>query len=59
MSLKDALAGPEKSIIRQALEANHWNRQATAKTLDINRTTLFKKMRQYGLYEEVRRLGLS
>jgi DNA-binding NtrC family response regulator len=59
MTLKEALAGPEKNIIRQALEANHWNRQATAKTLDINRTTLFKKMRQYGLYEEAQRLGLT
>jgi DNA-binding NtrC family response regulator len=58
MALKEALAGPEKNIIRQALEANHWNRQATAKALDINRTTLFKKMKQYGLYEEAERLGL-
>ncbi|MHC4585906.1 MAG: helix-turn-helix domain-containing protein, partial [Planctomycetota bacterium] len=58
MSLKAALAGPEKNIIQQALEANHWNRQATAKALDINRTTLFKKMKQYGLYVEAERLGL-
>jgi len=58
MSLKQALAGPEKKIIRQALQANHWNRQATAKALDINRTTLFKKMKHYGLYDEAERLGL-
>ncbi|MBN1796918.1 MAG: sigma-54-dependent Fis family transcriptional regulator [Sedimentisphaerales bacterium] len=58
ISLKDALAEPEKNIIRQVLEANHWNRQQTAKALDINRTTLFKKMKQYGLYEEAERLGL-
>ncbi len=58
MSLKGALAGPEKNIIRQALEANHWNRQATAKALEINRTTLFKKMKQYGLYAEAEKLGL-
>jgi DNA-binding NtrC family response regulator len=58
MSLKEALAGPEKEIIRQALQANHWNRQETAKALDINRTTLFKKMKQYGLYAEAERLGL-
>ncbi|NQT02187.1 MAG: sigma-54-dependent Fis family transcriptional regulator [Planctomycetes bacterium] len=58
MSLKGALAGPEKNIIQQALEANHWNRQATAKALEINRTTLFKKMKQYGLYAEAERLGL-
>jgi len=58
MSLKGALAGPEKRIIQQALEANHWNRQATAKALEINRTTLFKKMKQYGLYAEAEKLGL-
>lgn len=58
MSLKAALSGPEKNIIQQALEANHWNRQATAKALEINRTTLFKKMKQYGLYAEAERLGL-
>jgi DNA-binding NtrC family response regulator len=58
MSLKDALAEPEKNIIRQALEANHWNRQETAKALLINRTTLFKKMKHYGLYAEAERLGL-
>ena len=59
MSLKGALAGPEKNIIRQALEANHWNRQATARALQINRTTLFKKMKHYGLYAEAERLGLT
>jgi len=58
-SLKEALAGPEKELIRQALEANHWNRQETAKALQINRTTLFKKMKHYGLYKEAERLGLT
>jgi two-component system response regulator HydG len=58
MSLKDALAEPEKNIIRQALEAHQWNRQETAKSLQINRTTLFKKMKHYGLYSEAERLGL-
>jgi transcriptional regulator with PAS, ATPase and Fis domain len=58
MSLKEALAEPEKNLIRQALEAHHWNRQETAKALQINRTTLFKKMKQYGLYAEAERLGL-
>lgn len=52
MSLKQALEEPEKQIIRAALEANGWNRQATAEVLDINRTTLYKKMKRYGLEEE-------
>jgi len=59
MSLKEALAEPEKNLIRRALEANHWNRQETAKALRINRTTLFKKMKHYGLYAEAERLGLT
>jgi DNA-binding NtrC family response regulator len=59
MSLKEALAEPEKNLIRQSLEAHHWNRQETAKALQINRTTLFKKMKQYGLYAEAERLGLA
>ena len=58
-SLKEALAEPERNLIRQAVEANHWNRQETAKALQINRTTLFKKMKHYGLYAEAERLGLS
>ncbi|MCK4753303.1 MAG: sigma-54-dependent Fis family transcriptional regulator [Planctomycetes bacterium] len=59
MSLKEALAEPEKNLIRKALEANQWNRQETAKALQINRTTLFKKMKQYGLYAEAEKLGLT
>jgi DNA-binding NtrC family response regulator len=58
ISLKKAVVEPEKNIIRQALEANQWNRQATARSLQINRTTLFKKMKRYGLYAEAERLGL-
>ena len=49
MPLETALQGPEKHIIEAALERNAWNRQATAAELDINRTTLYKKMRKYRL----------
>ncbi len=49
MALQQALAEPEKRIITQALKANHYNRQATARALGINRTTLYKKMKHYGL----------
>ena len=58
-SLKQALAEPEKDIIRGALEAHHWNRQETAKALQINRTTLYKKMKHYRLDLEAQRLGLA
>jgi DNA-binding NtrC family response regulator len=46
-SLKKALSTPERSLIIQALESNGWNRQNTAKSLGINRTTLYKKMKKY------------
>ena len=44
-----ALQGPERRIIEAALRRNHYSRQATAAELEINRTTLYKKMRQYRL----------
>lgn len=50
-SLKDALAAPERRIILDVLERNHWNRQVTADALGINRTTLYKKMKRLGLEE--------
>ena len=49
MPLETALEGPERRIIEAALKRNNWNRQATAAELDINRTTLYKKMRKYQL----------
>ena len=49
--LRDALQEPEKRIILAALKANEWNRQKTAAVLDVNRTTLYKKIKQYGLEE--------
>ena len=48
-TLKQALEGPERQIILDVLEANSWNRHATAEALGINRTTLYKKMKRLGL----------
>jgi len=47
--LKAALASPEKQLILEALETHGWNRQDTAAALGINRTTLYKKMKKYGI----------
>lgn len=47
--LKDSIQEPEKQIILAALRFNEWNRQKTAEALDINRTTLYKKIKQYDL----------
>lgn len=49
MPLSKAMEDPERQIILTALEANNWNRQVTARELDINRTTLYKKIKQYHL----------
>ena len=49
MPLVEALKGPERAILVRALEANGWNRQRTAEQLEINRTTLYKKMRALGI----------
>ena len=52
LRLKEALEGPERQLILEALEALNWSRQETARVLDINRTTLYKKMKQYGLLHD-------
>ncbi|MCZ6574277.1 MAG: sigma-54-dependent transcriptional regulator [Planctomycetota bacterium] len=51
MPLKKALETPEKEIISATLASVNWNRQKAARLLDINRTTLFNKMRKYELLE--------
>ena len=49
MTLTDALVEPERTYILASLEHHAWNRQRTAEQLGINRTTLYKKMRQLGI----------
>ena len=39
----------EAEALRLALEKYHWNREATARSLGIGRTTLWRKMREAGL----------
>lgn len=51
-SLKEALANPERHLIINALDSNGWNRQKTAETLGINRTTLYRKMKKYDIRYE-------
>ncbi len=51
LPLKRALETPEKEIILRALRSCHGIRQATAEVLGINRTTLYKKMKRYGIEE--------
>ena len=51
-TLKESLEEPERQIILAVLNHNDWNRSETAKTLGINRTTLYKKMKRLGLEEQ-------
>lgn len=48
-SLGDALKEPEKQIILSALKTANWNRVRAAEALNINRTTLYKKMKLLGI----------
>jgi DNA-binding NtrC family response regulator len=48
VSLKDF----EKSLILKTLEETHWNKHQTAKKLKINRSSLYGKIRRYGLTRE-------
>lgn len=48
-SLDDALKEPEKQIILSALKSANWNRVRAAEALNINRTTLYKKMKLLGI----------
>lgn len=48
-SLKDGLKEPEKRLVLQALEQAGWNRKKAANLLNINRTTLYNKMKEHSL----------
>jgi two-component system response regulator AtoC len=50
-SLRDELKCAEKDIILAALERNKWRRLKTAEELNINRVTLYNKMKKYGISE--------
>jgi len=47
--LKRALVHPERRLILDALERSNWRRDAAARALGINRTTLYKKIKRLGM----------
>ena len=49
VTLAEAIAGPEKQIIQAALKAHNGSRQKAARSLGIDRTTLYKKMKKHQL----------
>jgi DNA-binding NtrC family response regulator len=48
-SLQDAMKAPERQIILQAIRACNGNKLKAAEMLQINRTTLYKKMKVLGI----------
>jgi two-component system response regulator HydG len=42
----------ERSIIVKTLEETNWNKHQTSKRLKINRSTLYGKIKRYGLTRE-------
>ncbi len=49
LPLKEAMAGPERRIIEHALAHCGGNRERAAQVLGINRSTLFHKLRKFGI----------
>jgi len=47
--MKRALAVPERQLIIDALDQSGWRRDVAARTLGINRTTLYKKCKRLGM----------
>ena len=48
-SLKRALKTPEREIILESLNSTDWNCTKASASLGINRTTLYNKMKRYGI----------
>jgi two-component system response regulator AtoC len=47
--LKEIVANVEKQVILRALQEHKWNRQETARALNLNRRSLYEKMKEYNL----------
>ncbi len=47
-----SLQDHEKNLIMKTLDETNWNKHQTAKKLKINRSTLYGKMKRYGLIRE-------
>jgi len=59
LTLEELMAQAEKQVILETLEAFSWNRQLSARTLGISRTTLFNKMRRFQLSDPRRASAAS
>ena len=48
-SFEKGIAYSEKTLILEALKKNNWNKGKTASALDMNRSTLWRKMKKYNI----------
>jgi transcriptional regulator with PAS, ATPase and Fis domain len=48
-SFESEIAFSERTLILDMLRKHHWHKGKTASALDINRTTLWRKMKKYNL----------
>jgi DNA-binding NtrC family response regulator len=55
LSFRDVVDDFESSLILQALEQTHWNKNRAAQLLGLNRTTLLEKIKKKGLDEAASR----
>ena len=46
------LQNAEAETLRASLTENNWNKHRTARSLKISRSTLWRKMKRYGIYRE-------
>ncbi len=46
-----SLSENEKQVILRALQESNWNKHDAARRLKVSRSTLYSKIRRYGLYE--------
>lgn len=54
-TLKKVVEEPEREHILSVLEECNWNRNRAAVALGVNRTTLYNKMKKYGIFDEDKR----
>ena len=57
LNLEEALGQAERQILLETLERFKWNRQLSASSLGISRTTLFNKMKRFQLTDPRRQTG--
>jgi DNA-binding NtrC family response regulator len=48
-SLREAVRGTEEQLIRDTIDKNHWQMSRVANELQISRSTLYNRLKRYGI----------